>query len=116
MRTALSLLAITAAVILGSAHSGSAAPPHRVHQAAPARTAHATPVQGAWCLYYHAGGANCRFGDFQGCMYAAAAAGGNCQLSPSWRARYGEQFPPLDRWIYSGNPDRCLGVDDARCY
>ena len=66
------------------------------------------------CLYYHAGGANCQFGDFQGCMYAAQAYGGNCRLSPSWRARYGDQLPPLERWQYGGTP--CVGIDDARCY
>ena len=49
-------------------------------------------------------------------MYAAQAYGGNCQLSPSWRARYGDQLPPLERWQYGGTPDYCVGIFDARCY
>ena len=115
------IIAVTvllAAVDTGSADTRSAANtsqhrhPARVVRAAPVQG----PVQGPRCLYYHAGGANCRFGDFQGCMYAASAYGGNCQLSPSWRARYGEQLPPLERWIYGGTPDYCFGINDARCY
>ena len=114
----LRLLIIAVTVLLAAVDTGSAANtsqhrhPARVVRAAPVQG----PVQGPRCLYYHAGGANCRFGDFQGCMYAASAYGGNCQLSPSWRARYGEQLPPLERWIYGGTPDYCFGINDARCY
>jgi hypothetical protein len=68
----LRLIIIPGTVLLGAVEIGSAATT-RAHR--PARVPSAAPVQGNWCLYYHAGGANCRFGDFQGCMYAAAAAG-----------------------------------------
>jgi hypothetical protein len=46
----------------------------------------------------------------------AEGAGGRCQLSPSWRARYGDQLPPLERWQYGGTPDYCIGDLDPRCY
>jgi hypothetical protein len=114
MRTPLSLLIIAGTVLLGTIETGAAASTSRAHH--PAQVPRAVPVQGPWCLYYHAGGANCRFGDFQGCMYAASAYGGNCRLSPSWRARYGDELPPLERWIYGGTPDYCFGINDARCY
>jgi hypothetical protein len=112
MSTSLRLLIITGAVVLSAIETGSAATIRAHHPRVP----NAAEAQGNWCLYYHAGGANCRFGDFQGCMYAASAAGGNCQLSPSWRARYGYQLPPLERWQYGGIADQCLGIFDARCY
>jgi hypothetical protein len=114
MRTPLRFLVIATAALLGTVEIGAAAKSHH-----PARTAHRVapaPVQGNWCLYYRAGGANCQFGDFQTCMYSAEAAGGRCQLSPSWRARYGDELPPLERWQYGGTPDYCIGAFDARCY
>jgi hypothetical protein len=114
MSTPLRLLIVAGAVLLGAAETASAANPARSHH--PARAARAASVQGPCCLYYHAGGANWGFGDFQSCMYAASAAGGNCRLSPSWRARYGDRLPPLEQWQYGGTPDYCLGIDDARCY
>jgi hypothetical protein len=114
MRTSLRFLMITTAVLLGAVDASSAAKPH--HAARTARGVAPTPAQGNWCLYYHAGGANCQFGAFQGCMYAAQAYGGNCRLSPSWRARYGDELPPLERWQYGGTPDYCISIDDARCY
>ena len=76
MCTPFRLIVIAGTVLLGAVETGSAATTRAHH---PARVPSAAPVQGNWCLYYHAGGANCRFGDFQGCMYAAAAAGG-CML------------------------------------
>ena len=110
MRLPLHLLIVTLAILLGAVESGSAANSKQ-------RTAHrAATAQGNWCLYYHAGGANCGFNDFQSCMYAASGAGGNCELSPSWRARYGDQLPPLERWQYGGTPDYCVSAFDARCY
>src|ERR1700693_280683 len=90
MRTSLRFLMIATAVLLSAVDASSAANPH--HPARIARRVAPAPVQGNWCLYYHRGGANCQFGDFQGCMYAAQAYGGNCQLSPSWRARYGDEL------------------------
>jgi hypothetical protein len=113
MCTPLRLIIIAGTVLLGAVETGSAATTRAHH---PARVPSAAPVQGNWCLYYHAGGANCRFADFQGCMYAAQAYGGKCQLSPSWRARYGDRLPPLERWQYGGTPDYCVNIDDARCY
>jgi hypothetical protein len=113
MCTPLRLLIIAGTVLLSAIETGSAATIRAHH---PPRVSSGAPVQGNWCLYYHAGGANCRFGDFQGCMYAASAAGGNCKLSPSWRARYGYQLPPLERWQYGGTADQCVDVFDARCY
>ena len=105
MRTSLRFLMIATAILPSAVDARSA------RRVAPA------PVQGNWCLYYHRGGANCQFGDFQGCMIAAQAYGGNCRLSPSWRARYGDQLPPLERWQYGGTPDYCnKSIDDARCY
>ena len=111
MRLPLHLLIVTLAILLGAIETGSAANSKQ-------RTAHraATARQGNWCLYYHAGGANCGFNDFQSCMYAASGAGGNCRLSPSWRARYGDELPPLERWQYGGTPDYCVSAFDARCY
>jgi hypothetical protein len=116
MRTPVRVLMITTAVLLGAVQTGSAASSHRVTH--PARAARAAPAfaQGNWCLQYHTGGTNCAFGDFQGCMYAAAAYGGNCGLSPSWRARYGDSLPPLDLWQYGGIADRCFSQFDLRCY
>jgi hypothetical protein len=113
MCTPLRLLIVATAVLLGAVESGLAANSSRVHH--PARVAR--PVtEGPWCLQYHAGGTNCGFGDFQGCMFAAAAYGGNCTLSPSWRARYGDRLPPLEQWRYGGTPDYCTRWDDLRCY
>jgi hypothetical protein len=110
MRLPLYLLIVTLTILLGAVETGSAANSKQ-------RTAHrAATAQANWCLYYHAGGGNCTFGDFQGCMYAAQAYGGRCQLSPSWRARYGDQLPPLERWQYGGTPDYCINEFDARCY
>jgi hypothetical protein len=107
MRLPLHLLIVMLAILLGAVETGSAANSKQ-------RTAHrAATAQGNWCLYYRAGGANCQFGDFQSCE---GAAGGRCQLSPSWRARYGDQLPPLERWQYGGIPDRCVNAFDARCY
>jgi hypothetical protein len=115
MRTPLRFLMIATAVLLGTVEISSAASSHH-----PARTARQVgpavgpaPVQGSWCLYYHTGGANCQFSDFPGCMYMASAHGGNCQLSPSWRAQYGNRLPPRDQWMYSGP---CVDDFDARCY
>ena len=110
----LRLLIIAVTVLLAAVDTGSAA--NTSQHRHPARVVRAAPAQGPWCLYYHAGGANCGFGDFQGCMYAASAYGGNCQLSPSWRARYGDRLPPLEQWRYGGTPDYCFGINDARCY
>jgi hypothetical protein len=114
MRMSLRFLMIATAVLLSAVDASSAANPR--HPARIARRVAPAPAQGNWCLYYHRGGANCQFGDFQGCMYAAQAYGGNCRLSPSWRARYGDQLPPLERWQYGGTPDYCVKIDDARCY
>jgi hypothetical protein len=96
----------------GSAVETSSAANHRS-----ARTARRAPTaHNNWCLYYHAGGVNCGFSDFQGCMYAASALRGNCQLSPSWRARYGDRLPRLEQWRYGGAPDYCFDITDLQCY
>ena len=68
MRTSLRFLMIATAVLLGAVDASSAANPH--HPARTARRVAPAPVQGNWCLYYRAGGANCQFGDFQSCMRA----------------------------------------------
>ena len=114
MRASLRFLMIAAAALLGTVEIGFAANSH--HPVRTARRVAPAPVQGNWCLYYHTGGANCQFGDFQSCMYTAEGAGGRCQLSPAWRARYGDQLPPLERWQYGGTPDYCINEFDARCY
>jgi len=95
----------------GSAIETSPATNHRPRTARRAATS-----QGSWCLYYYAGGANCGFGNFQGCMYAASAVGGNCQLSPSWRARYAGRLPRLEQWRYRAAPDYCFDITDLQCY
>ena len=110
MRLPLHLLIVTLAILPGAVETGSAANSKQ-------RTAHrAATAQGNWCLYYHAGGANCGLNDIQSCMYAASAVGGNCQLSPSWRARYGGRLPRLERWRYGGAPDYCFDITDLQCY
>jgi hypothetical protein len=73
MRSPTRLLIVTAAVLLSAV------------QLAPAKTLHARshaipPEAAPWCLHDHAGGVAC-YVDFQGCMYAAAAVGGNCLLN-----------------------------------
>jgi hypothetical protein len=108
MPSPIRLLIVTAAVLLSAV------------QMAPAKSLHARaraipPEAAPWCLHDHADGVAC-YGDFQGCMYAAAAVGGNCLLSSSWRAKYGDNLPPLERRIYGGIPDKCFYPNDWRCY
>jgi ABC-type dipeptide/oligopeptide/nickel transport system permease component len=47
-------------------------------------------------------------------MYAAAAQGGSCTLSPAYRAKYGDEIPQYDKHFYGATPDICLR-DDPRC-
>jgi hypothetical protein len=107
MRSPIRLLIVTTAVLLSAV------------QMAPAKSLRARgvppPEAAPWCLHDHAGGVAC-YADFQGCMYAAAAVGGNCRLSSSWQAKYGDNLPPRERRIYGGIPDRCLYPNDFRCY
>jgi hypothetical protein len=49
-------------------------------------------------------------------MYAANVIKGNCLLSSAWRAKYGDELPPLERRIYGGIPDKCFYPKDMRCY
>jgi hypothetical protein len=99
---------ITAAVLLGAV------------QMAPAKSLHASaraipPEAAPWCLHDHAGGVAC-YASFEDCMYAANVIKGNCRLSTSWRAKYGDNLPPLERRTYGGIPDRCLYPKDTQCY
>src|ERR1700687_3239778 len=97
MRLPIRSLIVTAAVLLAAVQTSSAA-----------RRPHAAQAQRPWCLEYHAGGTSCAFADFEGCMYTAAAYGGNCTLSPSWRAKYGDRLPPHRQWVYGGNVVKCF--------
>jgi len=108
MPSPIRLLIVTAAVLLGAV------------QLAPAKSLHAgaraIPPEGApWCLHDRAGGVACYAG-FQDCMYAANVIKGNCLLSSAWRAKYGDELPPLERRIYGGIPDKCFYPKDMRCY
>jgi hypothetical protein len=108
MPSPIRLLIVTAAVLLGAV------------QLAPAKSLHAgaraIPPEGApWCLHDRAGGVACYAG-FQDCMYAANVIKGNCLLSSAWRAKYGDELPPLERRIYGGIPVKCFYPKDMRCY
>ena len=106
MRRPIYLLIATAAVLLGAV------------QMAPAKSLHARaipPEAAPWCLHDRAGGVAC-YADFQGCMYAASVFKGNCLLSSAWRAKYGDELPPLERRIYRGIPDKCFFPRDTWCY
>src|SRR3974377_721914 len=95
MRSPIRLLIVTAAVLLGAV------------QMAPAKSLHARaipPEAAPWCLHAYSGGVAC-YAAFQGCMYGAPAIKGNCLLNESWRAKYGDNLPPLERRIYGGIPD-----------
>ena len=100
-------------ILLSAVDASSAANPH--HPARIARRVAPAPVQGNWCLYYHAGGANCRFGDFQGCMLCGSGIWRQLSTQPVL-GRYGDQLPPLERWQYGATPYYCVNIDDARCY
>jgi hypothetical protein len=108
MRSPIRLLIVTAAVLLSAAQIAPAKTLHPRSQAIP-------PEAAPWCLHAYAGGVAC-YADFQGCMVAAEAIKGNCLLNESWRAKYGDKLPPLERRIYGGIPDKCLFRDWLRCY
>ena len=106
MPSPIRLLIVTAAVLVGAV------------QMAPAKSlrARAIPPEAApWCLHDRAGGVAC-YASFQDCMVAASVIKGNCLLSSGWRAKYGDNLPPLERRIYGGIPDRCFYPKDLQCY
>jgi hypothetical protein len=108
-------LIVVAAVLLGVTQTAWAAKSPRSAQPHHAASARGLDPQAIpWCVQHRTGGLSCGFADFQGCMYAAAAQGGSCTLSPAYRAKYGDATPDYDRWFYGAVPSICF-KGDLRC-